>query len=879
MRAVLIDGVQRTKLDNGLTVLLRPDRRLPLACVLTWVNVGYFNEPDSLTGVSHFLEHLFFKGTKKRGVGKIASETKSIGGYLNASTIYDHTYYYTVVPARGLPSAIDIQSDALVHSVFDPEEMEKEKSVIVQELKRKYDNPDPFAWEKLIEMSFDTHRIRRWRMGTEEVIRSYKRDEVLDYMTRYYQPGNITVVIAGDFDPEKTLKEVERKYGELLPGKVRRENSARESVQTEPRMKRLLGDVSQALVKIGFQSPTVLEQDYYAMNFLSTLLGRGRSSRLYRALKEEKNLVEGVGTSLYAAADVGYFTIELETKSENLSAAEEEVWVELDRLQRDPPTADEIARVRNIVEANFFFEKENVMEQAYTLAYFESLGGFEKAQEYIERMRSVTPKDLLHVAEKFLTFSKMNLMEYVPTTVGQGAPPEQRLDSLKKRVAARMERAGPKPTPADVPPADKIHIWSGVGKNLAKPVEAISIGNGITLLHQENRDLPLASVAIYFPGGRLEETERNCGLTQFVLETSLKGTENRTADEIAFAMESLGSSIRTEANADQFGFSSSLLSRNLEKGMDILSDVILHPAFADREIDSVRGSVLNRISRLRDDGFRYSIELFYRALYGLHPYGLPRNGTEETVSSFGRNQLLDWHGQSFSWKNMVVAVVGDVERKRAIDLVGERFAVSRDAEEEMRAQLFPVNPARGSREVVEERKRKQTAVTFGFSGVTIRDDRYYALEVLRNILSGMGGRLFMELREKHALAYTVTAFNIALLRGGAFFTYIATSPEKEEESKNRLAVELKRAVDRAPTHTEMMESKAYTRGSHAISLQGNAAIAFTSLHRFMSGLELESVADFDRKIEQVTAEEVRRAATDVIKIDNAAIGILRGTSG
>src|SRR5205814_1395352 len=149
--------------------------------------------------------------------------------------------------------------------------------------------------------------------------------------------------------------------------------------------------------------------------------------------------------------------------------------------------------------------------------------------------------------------------------------------------------------------------------------------------------------------------------------------------------------------------------------------------------------------------FRYSIELFYKALYGLHPYGLPRNGTEDSVAQYTRDSLLEWYTQSFQWKKMVVAVVGDVERQRAIDVVGQRFSVTRDLDEEPRAQLFPVTPARGIREMVEERDRKQTSVALGFSAVPMRDNRYFALEVLRNILSGMGGRLFMELREKLAL--------------------------------------------------------------------------------------------------------------------------------
>ncbi|MFH1018040.1 MAG: pitrilysin family protein [Pseudomonadota bacterium] len=872
----MFSDAQKRKLPNGLTVLVRPDRCLPVACVLTWVNVGYFNEPDPLTGISHYIEHLFFKGTPSRGVGAVAKETKEIGGYLNASTIYDSTYYYTVFRSRNLAKALEIQSDALLNPLFDAEEMAKEKEVIIQELKRKCDNPDPYAWEKLMEMSFRAHRIRRWRMGTEKEIRSYSRDDVLAFYDRYYRPGNTILAVVGDFDPEEAFARVEERYG-VMPGRaVDREGSPPEPVQTEPHMSRITGDISQPLVKLGFHAPSLAHGDFHAMNFLSVLLGRGRSSRLYRSLKEEKRLVEGVGTALYASADVGFLTVEMELKPEQIAETEEEVFSELDRLEKDPPTPEEIERVRNIVEANFFAEKEDVMGQAYGLAYFESLGGYEKSLEYVERMRAVSSRDLVRVAREYLRFSRMNLLEYVPKRVGAGAPAEQRLESLQKRVAARLEKVGPAVPPHETPPASPIVFAVRPTEPIHKAMEPIQIPGGITLLHLQTKALPLASAAVYFPGGRLDETESNCGLTQFLLDGSLKGTEHRTAEEIAFGMESLGSAIRVEATADIFGYSMSLLSRNLEQGMDLISDVILHPTFPDREIEVERAATLAGIRRVKDDPFRRSIELFYKALYGHHPYGLPRNGTEASVEAFQRDQITDWYDQVFGWKKMVVAVVGDVERQRAVDLVGERFSVAKDAAEQPRAQIIPVLPDRGLCEETEERDRKQTSLVIGFSGVSLKDERYFSLEVLRNILSGMGGRLFMELREKRALAYSVAAFNIGLLRGGAFFTYAAGSPDLEGEIKMRLASELERAKKRAPAADELEASKAYTQGSHAIALQGNTAQAFIHLHHFMVGRGLEAVSEYEKRVQDVNAEQVRHVAAEIIDLDRAAVGIVRG---
>src|SRR5829696_3061135 len=171
-------GVRREILPNGLTLLIQPDHSAPVVAVVTHVQAGFFDEPDHWIGISHVLEHMFFKGTRRRGVGAIARETKAAGGYLNAGTGYDHTSYFTVLPASGLATALDIQADALRNSVIDPGELARELQVIIQEAKRKRDTPGAVANETLHEVMFDRHRIRRWRIGHESELAKVTRDDV-----------------------------------------------------------------------------------------------------------------------------------------------------------------------------------------------------------------------------------------------------------------------------------------------------------------------------------------------------------------------------------------------------------------------------------------------------------------------------------------------------------------------------------------------------------------------------------------------------------------------------------------------------------------------------------------------------------------------------
>src|SRR5215213_9003629 len=183
------DSVRRTTLANGLTVLVHRDDSAPAVAIVTYVKAGYFDETDDIIGIAHVLEHMFFKGTPTRGVGEIAKQTKASGGYLNAHTIYDHTMYYTVLPSAGFVSGLEIQADAYASSLIDAEELRKELEVIIQEAKRKADNPSAVATETLYEVLHDRHRMRRWRIGREAGLRQLTREHLLGFYRNFYRPS------------------------------------------------------------------------------------------------------------------------------------------------------------------------------------------------------------------------------------------------------------------------------------------------------------------------------------------------------------------------------------------------------------------------------------------------------------------------------------------------------------------------------------------------------------------------------------------------------------------------------------------------------------------------------------------------------------------
>src|SRR3954470_7359631 len=220
--------VNRTVLPNGLKVLIKPDFSAPVVAIVTYVSAGYFDETDDVVGIAHVLEHMYFKGTPTRGVGEIAKQTKAVGGYLNAATIYDHTSYYTVLPSTGFRQGLEVQADAYANSLIDSEELARELEVIIQEAKRKSDNPGAVVTETLYELMHDTHRIRRWRIGREPGLRALTRDAMLGFYRNFYHPGNTVLTIVGDVDADEVLREVTARHGKLSGGEPLRTPGPRE---------------------------------------------------------------------------------------------------------------------------------------------------------------------------------------------------------------------------------------------------------------------------------------------------------------------------------------------------------------------------------------------------------------------------------------------------------------------------------------------------------------------------------------------------------------------------------------------------------------------------------------------------------------------------
>jgi zinc protease len=864
-------------LANGLKLLVRVERAAPVAAVVTHVRAGYFDEPDDLVGISHVLEHMYFKGTGRRGVGEIARETKAAGGYLNAGTIYDRTSYYTVLPSAAVDLGLDIQADALIHSTIDDAELRKELVVIIEEVKRKLDNPSALATEKLFETLFDVHPMRRWRMGTEESLAALSRDDVVGYYRRMYRAENILLVVSGDIDPDRIIERVESLYADVPPGGADRP-ARDEPERWGPRLREMSGDIGHTYAEMGWRTPEALHPDTPALDAVGMILGQGRASRLYRGVRE-RGLASSIDAYNYTPTEVGVFGIGLECAPDAAGDAMAAAWAELGRLREIDVGRDELDRVRTLLQARLLRRLETAEGQANLLAEWEALGDWRRAGEYLDRIRALDPSDLRVVVDRYLDRDRVALLVYRPDTApALGWGERDAVEFLDARAPTTPASETPSGRPTAPAPASK-RLIAGPAR-AEDGVLQYPLGGG-RLVVKRRAHAPLVSMAIGRRGGVVRESPMTAGISALVMRTSLKGTTTRSAEEIAMQSERLGGSIGAAARPDLLSWSLTVPSASFGDGLELLGDVALRPVFPEAAVATEKAMVLADLDRLRDDMYRYPLRLLLKAAFGDHPYGHSADDLERALPALGADALRRWHDRELEepW----IFVVGDVEPERVIDLVHSRLggplealAVGAVDANARPPRAAPDWPPGGQRDEV-RRDRAQTALALGFPGPMRAHPDRLPLELLSSAVSGLGNRLFEELRSRRSLAYSVAAYPLSRRDAGAFIGYIATSPDRAEEARSALLRELARLRDEPPSEDELERARRYTIGSWHIRTQTNAAQLSDLAAALMIGEGLAEITEFEARTRAIRRDDVLAAARRWFDETRVVEGVVRGS--
>ncbi len=412
--SISAEELKEVVLDNGMTVLVKEIHNIDVVAVNIWVNTGSINETDENNGISHFIEHMMFKGTEKRGRGDFDLEIESVGGQSNAGTSMDFTYYYVTVASRYFDVVLDVLSDSIMNSVFDPNEVEMERKVILEEINRRDDNPSSYLVSKIYSDFFSGHPYARPILGPREIVENMSRDTLIDYYQTYYVPNNMTLVIIGDVDSDEVIAEVKEAFADFeakpLPPTPKFEAVWPKEVKEDIEER----DVNQVYLAVAFPAPPAESDDSYIMDVLIYILGEGRSSRLYQQVKENKQLVLSIRAGYLTQKEPGMLRVHALFDVGKLDEVKEAILEELEKLKTEPVTDEELGKVKTMIESEYAFNSETNSDQAFSLGYWSLIADLDYERNYLKNIRSVTKEDVIRVAQKYLTTDVYTLAALEP---------------------------------------------------------------------------------------------------------------------------------------------------------------------------------------------------------------------------------------------------------------------------------------------------------------------------------------------------------------------------------------------------------------------------------------------------------------------------------
>ncbi len=868
-------GVRREVLPNGLTVLVQRDRSAPVAAVVTHVKAGFFDEPDEWAGISHVLEHMFFKGTPTRGVGQIAKETKAAGGYLNASTTYDHTSYFAVLPAARLREAVTIQADALMHASVNADELGRELQVIIQEAKRKLDHPGAVTHETLHEVMYDRHRIRRWRIGYEKVLAGFTRADVFGYYQSRYVPSRTIVSIVGDVEEESALALARETYGPwaAAPGAVN--PSPAEPPRRTVRVRTLRGDVTQAELALGWRGVPALDPRASALDLAAGVLGAGRGSWLYRALRES-GLATSVSVHHYSPTELGVFSIGVTCEADRVGPVIDRIAEATARLVLVGPSPEDFERARTLLLTRWSRGMEEMEGRASSLAAAEALEGYAFLDREFAALAAVTAEEVREAARQVLDPESVSAVAYLPRTAGT----DLTVDGLAGAFA--VTSIAPAPIPGTA--AAAIHTPRNAPGRMEQGVLHVALP-AFDLLLRHKPGVPTVSLGAYFPRHDFDPVGK-AGLGALTVRASLRGAAGLDAAGLAFASERLGGTLGGSVGLDWTGLGGTMLSSRLAAAASLLDAVLHAPSFEQAQVEAERQLLVEETRQVADDMFRFPFQLAMAGAFGEAGYGVPALGLPADLAALTVDDVRRWHAERLVAGRGVIVAVGDLDPEQAAAVLAGTFG---------RHSLRAAHPldapgswslTAGPQQRVVARQKAQTAFAMVFPGPSRRDPARFAVEVWAAIASGLGGRLFEALRDRRSLAYTVMASSWQKARAGALLSYIATSPEREDEARREMLKELLRFADEAVTPVELSQATNYLVGQTAVQRQSGSAVAAEILEAWLAGGGLADLADSEARYRAVTAEAVRAVAERILGGRSGtsetvvrAEGVIRGEGG
>lgn len=817
--------IERHTLPNGLTLVHRPDFSSEVVSVQVWVKTGSIHEDTLIgSGLSHYLEHMLFKGTSLRDGKSISREVHAIGGSINAYTTFDRTVYYIDAPSTAFAQVADVLSDIVLHSTLPEHEVERERAVILREIDMGLDDPDRQLSQALFRTAFQRHPYREPVIGHRALYEAVSSDELREYYHARYVPNNMVVSVVGAVAPEECLAEIEKRFGAVPRGRLAPVQVEPEPVQLAARREDIVGDYNIFRGGLGFKVPHLSHPDSPRLDALAHALGGGESSLLWERLRNQQKLVNYIDCRNWNPGGNGLFWISYVCDSAKSSDVERAILDLLARVVAEGLPASVVEKARRQALSSEINGRKTMSGQASRLGMGEVvIGDIYYGRRYLQRLQALAPGDLQAAAQQYLVNESMSAV-----TLGPAPQVIESTAALEEKLAL-------------------------------EPFEQIDLPSGARLLLQPDSRLPKVHLRCVLQGGPFYEPSGQRGVSALLAELLTKDTARRNAQAIAELIESIGGSFSATAGNNTVSMAIEVLPADLHIALELLSDALTQPIFDPATFETEReaqvASLLEDDDEILDYGFRQLRQRFF----GEHPFAIGSDGRVEDLEALTASDVAAHYRQLVCARNIVLSVTGDFQR----EAMAERMRTL--LEKELPVQTFqPAQAVASPRAKAytghEAMDREQAVVLQAYPDVGLHSEDYIVAEVLNELFSGMSSRLFERVREDQGMAYYVGTTRVIGLETGMFVFYAGTQPSQAQAVVDEMQIEIARVAAGEVTEDELARCRTRLKAARPMGKQTIGARAMHAAIQVTYGMPIDDDAAHATKLDQVDAAELARFA-------------------
>ncbi len=787
-------SAQMYKLDNGQTVVIQEVRNNPIVTIDTWIKTGSIDEDDSNNGVAHFLEHLFFKGTKTLEPGEFDKILETKGAITNAATSKDFTHYYITIPSKDFDLAMQLHGDMIMNPLIPRNELEKERKVVLEEINKDLKSPSRIMQENLNSMLYTNHPYKRKVIGRSDVIETITRDQVFNFYNEHYSPSNMITIVVGDVDSAHAIERIKEVFNKEYKKQCKTIYQKELPLSKQQKKVDYIKTESGYMV-IGFRGTPIDDKDSYAMDVLATILGDGRSSVLNQVIKEKKRLAFSIDAGNSTMRDDGIFYISANFEPQKCKQVQDTIFDEIEKIKSKGVTEEQLNLAKNIIERNTYYSRESITNIATEIGYTMALTNDIKFYDtYLDKIKCVSKEDVKNVANKYFGLNKSAVSIILP-------------ESSKDIPVANITQ--------------NIGTAELISQN--NETQKYKLSNGATLLYTPNTANDIIAMSIYSKGGQLADKIQ--GTANMTASTMFKGTKNYTSLELSQVLEDNGIKISPATSADAFSISVLTTKDEYDKTLELLNEVVNNAIFDEFEIEKVKSNKLNSIKQSKDIAIQQAIEEYRDLIYKDTPYSISAKVLEKNIPNIKREHIVEYYNKIFAPQNTVISINGNIDKDKTIQELNKIFAPKDNcAEFSYSVHNTQITDITAPRTNTVKMPNTETAwIILGWQTNGVLNEKDYAtLQVMDSILgTGMSSRLFKNLREQEGLAYQLgTSYSPNVLRG-SFMLYIGTNPTTLDKAKAGLFKEIYRLKTEYVGDKELKDAKEKLLGNHVIGLETN----------------------------------------------------------